>query len=85
MLRGVDIEFTDDAIEGIADKAMERATGARGLRSIIEEVLLHVMHDVPSLADWTMELDVDGRLMLRSSTPVRLRDSFRSARFAPLA
>ena len=50
-LDGVELEFTDDAIEAIADKAMERGTGARGLRAIIEEVLLHVMYDVPSRGD----------------------------------
>jgi len=48
---GVELEFTDDAIEAIADKAMERGTGARGLRAIIEEVLLNVMYDVPSRED----------------------------------
>ena len=40
-----------DAVEAIADKAMERGTGARGLRAIIEEVLLNVMYDVPSRED----------------------------------
>jgi len=50
-LDGVELEFTQDAIEAIADKAMERGTGARGLRAIIEEVLLHVMYDVPSRGD----------------------------------
>lgn len=50
-LDGVELEFTDDAIDAIADKAMERGTGARGLRAIIEEVLLHVMYDVPSRGD----------------------------------
>jgi ATP-dependent Clp protease ATP-binding subunit ClpX len=50
-LDGVELEFTDDAVEAIADKAMERGTGARGLRAIIEEVLLHVMYDVPSRED----------------------------------
>ncbi len=50
-LDGVELEFTDDAVEAIADKAMERGTGARGLRAIIEEVLLHVMYDVPSRGD----------------------------------
>ena len=48
---GVELEFTEDAVEAIADKAMERGTGARGLRAIIEEVLLHVMYDVPSRED----------------------------------
>ncbi|MEQ4497444.1 MAG: ATP-dependent Clp protease ATP-binding subunit ClpX, partial [Nocardioides kribbensis] len=50
-LDGVELEFTDDAIKAIADNAMERGTGARGLRAIIEEVLLHVMYDVPSRGD----------------------------------
>jgi len=50
-LDGVELEFTDDAITAIADKAMERGTGARGLRAIIEEVLLNVMYDVPSRED----------------------------------
>jgi ATP-dependent Clp protease ATP-binding subunit ClpX len=50
-LDGVELEFTEDAIAAIADRAMERGTGARGLRAIIEEVLLHVMYDVPSRAD----------------------------------
>jgi ATP-dependent Clp protease ATP-binding subunit ClpX len=50
-LDGVELEFTDEAIKAIADQAMERGTGARGLRAIIEEVLLHVMYDVPSRGD----------------------------------
>jgi ATP-dependent Clp protease ATP-binding subunit ClpX len=50
-LDGVAPEFTDDAVAAIADKAMERGTGARGLRAIIEEVLLNVMYDVPSRGD----------------------------------
>ena len=50
-LDGVELEFTDDAIEAVADLAMMRGTGARGLRAIIEEVLLNVMYDVPSRED----------------------------------
>jgi ATP-dependent Clp protease ATP-binding subunit ClpX len=50
-LDGVELEFTEDAILAIADQALERGTGARGLRAIIEEVLLHVMYDVPSRGD----------------------------------
>src|SRR5690606_20337997 len=50
-LDGVELEFTDDAIASIAEQALERGTGARGLRAIIEEVLLLVMYDVPSRGD----------------------------------
>ena len=50
-LDGVELEFTEDAIEAIADLALLRGTGARGLRAILEEVLLNVMYDVPSRDD----------------------------------
>jgi ATP-dependent Clp protease ATP-binding subunit ClpX len=50
-LDGVELEFTPDAVDAVADLAMVRGTGARGLRAIIEEVLLHVMYDVPSRED----------------------------------
>ncbi|MFT4165190.1 MAG: ATP-dependent Clp protease ATP-binding subunit ClpX [Microlunatus sp.] len=50
-LDGVDLEFTADAIEAIADLALLRGTGARGLRAILEEVLLNIMYDVPSRDD----------------------------------
>ncbi|HET7386815.1 MAG TPA: ATP-dependent Clp protease ATP-binding subunit ClpX [Nocardioidaceae bacterium] len=50
-LDGVELEFTADAVDAVADLAMVRGTGARGLRAIIEEVLLHVMYDVPSRED----------------------------------
>ena len=50
-LDGVELEFSSDAIDAVADLAMVRGTGARGLRAIIEEVLLHVMYDVPSRED----------------------------------
>src|SRR5207248_4680029 len=47
-LDNVDLEFTDDALEAVADQANLRGTGARGLRAILEEVLLSVMYEVPS-------------------------------------
>ncbi len=48
---GVELEFTDDAVAAIADQALLRGTGARGLRAILEEVLQQVMFDVPSRDD----------------------------------
>jgi ATP-dependent Clp protease ATP-binding subunit ClpX len=50
-LDGVDLEFTEDALEAVADQAILRGTGARGLRAILEEVLLSVMYEVPSRKD----------------------------------
>ena len=50
-LENVALEFTDDALEAVADQAILRATGARGLRAILEEVLLDTMYDLPSRTD----------------------------------
>src|SRR6202044_610332 len=47
----VELEFSQDALEAIADQAIHRGTGARGLRAIMEEVLLPVMYDIPSRND----------------------------------
>ncbi len=48
---GVELEFTDDALERIAALAIERNTGARGLRSIMEKLMLGIMYDIPSRDD----------------------------------
>jgi ATP-dependent Clp protease ATP-binding subunit ClpX len=48
---GVELEFSDDALEAVSEQSMLRGTGARGLRAILEEVLLNVMYDLPSRKD----------------------------------
>ncbi|MFH1469518.1 MAG: ATP-dependent Clp protease ATP-binding subunit ClpX [Pseudomonadota bacterium] len=50
-LEGVDLSFTEGACKAIAREAMSRKTGARGLRSILEDVMLDVMYELPSLDD----------------------------------
>ncbi len=50
-LEDVELEFTEEALGAVADLALKRATGARGLRAILEEVLLDVMYDLPSRED----------------------------------
>ncbi|HYH50295.1 MAG TPA: ATP-dependent Clp protease ATP-binding subunit ClpX [Acidimicrobiia bacterium] len=50
-LDDVELEFTEDALEAISEQALLRGTGARGLRAILEEVLLNVMYDLPSRQD----------------------------------
>ncbi|GGO87983.1 ATP-dependent Clp protease ATP-binding subunit ClpX [Nocardioides phosphati] len=80
---GVELEFTDDAIQAIATKALERGTGARGLRAIIEETLLYVMYDVPSRGDVakvivTGEVVSDGvepTLVLRDEEPKKKKSA----------
>ncbi|MDR1808401.1 MAG: ATP-dependent Clp protease ATP-binding subunit ClpX [Propionibacteriaceae bacterium] len=67
-LDNVDLQFTEDAIAAIADRALARGTGARGLRAIVEEALLDVMFDVPSEAE-IGEILVDGDT-IRDGAPV---------------
>jgi len=50
-MEGAELEFREEALRAVARKAMERKTGARGLRTIIEQVLLDTMYDLPSLDD----------------------------------
>jgi ATP-dependent Clp protease ATP-binding subunit ClpX len=50
-LDGVELEIAGDALEVVADLAIKRGTGARGLRAIMEETLLGVMYEVPSRSD----------------------------------
>jgi ATP-dependent Clp protease ATP-binding subunit ClpX len=66
---GVDLEFDDEALNSVADKAIERETGARGLRSIMEDILTTVMFDVPS--DPTIEkITVTGDCVKNKQQPV---------------
>ncbi len=48
---GIELVFAEDSLDAIAEKALERETGARGLRSIIEEILLEVQFELPSRRD----------------------------------
>ena len=68
-MEGAAIEFRDDALRAIAKKAMERKTGARGLRSIIENVLLGTMFDLPSL-DNVSKVVVDENVVNGENGPI---------------
>ncbi len=65
---GVELEFTDDAMAAISSQAILRGTGARGLRAIMEEVLLNVMYELPSREDVTKCL-VDEDVVLTGVNP----------------
>ena len=67
-LDGVELEFDTDALDEIADQALLRGTGARGLRAILEEVLLNVMYDVPSRTD-VAKVVITGEVVRDSVNP----------------
>jgi ATP-dependent Clp protease ATP-binding subunit ClpX len=52
-LDGVTLEFKEDALRAVAKEAIKRNTGARGLRAILEDVMLEVMYEIPSRSDIT--------------------------------
>jgi ATP-dependent Clp protease ATP-binding subunit ClpX len=68
-MEGAELEFRDDSLIAIARKAMERKTGARGLRTIVENVLLNTMYELPS-ADNICKVVVDGGVILGESEPI---------------
>ncbi len=65
---GVELEFTDEATVAIANQAILRGTGARGLRAILEEVLAGVMFDVPSRDD-VARVVITGEVVLENVNP----------------
>ncbi|MBN9106708.1 MAG: ATP-dependent Clp protease ATP-binding subunit ClpX [Propionibacteriaceae bacterium] len=67
-LDGVDLEFTPSAVEAIAAMALRRGIGARGLRSILEEILLNVMYHVPS-DDQIAQVIVDAEVVTDGASP----------------
>ncbi|MGB3166472.1 MAG: ATP-dependent Clp protease ATP-binding subunit ClpX [Alteraurantiacibacter sp.] len=70
-LEDVELTFTEDALAAIARKAIKRKTGARGLRSIVEAILLDTMFDLPSMDEVT-EVVVDGDVVEGRKEPVRV-------------
>ena len=68
-MEDVELEFREDALRAIAKKAMNRKTGARGLRSIVEGVLLSTMYDLPSI-DGVSKVVVDESVVAGESDPI---------------
>jgi ATP-dependent Clp protease ATP-binding subunit ClpX len=73
-MENVELEFRTDALHAVARKAMERKTGARGLRSIVEAVLLDTMYELPSMED-VSKIVVDEKTIKGESNPIIIYDS----------
>lgn len=73
-MEGVTLEFREDALRAVAQKAMERKTGARGLRSILEKVLLDTMYDLPSMEGVT-KIAIDAAVVDGESEPLLIYES----------
>jgi ATP-dependent Clp protease ATP-binding subunit ClpX len=68
----VDLEFTEGALEAIARKTLEVNTGARGLRSVVEDTILEIMYDLPSMDDITKCI-IDEGVIEKSKEPKLIR------------
>ncbi|MCW5589560.1 MAG: ATP-dependent Clp protease ATP-binding subunit ClpX [Legionellales bacterium] len=73
-MEGVDLEFREDALRLVAKRAMERKTGARGLRSILENVLLDLMYEIPS-KDGVSKVVIDENSVKGDSEPLLIYDN----------
>ena len=73
-MEGVEVDFREDALRAVAEKAMERKTGARGLRSILESVLLDTMYDLPS-ANSVTKVVVDESVIRGESAPMLMYEN----------
>ncbi|MBL4610417.1 MAG: ATP-dependent Clp protease ATP-binding subunit ClpX [Pseudomonas sp.] len=73
-MEDVDLEFRTDALKAIANRALERKTGARGLRSILENVLLDTMYDIPS-AEHVSKVVIDENVISGDAKPLLIYDS----------
>jgi ATP-dependent Clp protease ATP-binding subunit ClpX len=72
-MEGCDLELREDALTAIACKAMERKTGARGLRTIMEQILLDIMYDLPS-TDNVSKVVIDGSVIAGENDPFVIYD-----------
>ena len=81
-MEDVELDFREDALRAVANKAMERKTGARGLRSIMESVLLDTMYEVPSEPD-VCKVVIDESVILGHSDPIKIYASQDQAKAVP--
>jgi ATP-dependent Clp protease ATP-binding subunit ClpX len=81
-MEGVEVDFRDDALRAVARKAMERKTGARGLRSILESVLLDTMYHLPSQHS-VSKVVIDESVIDGDSEPMLIYENIEKAQAAP--
>lgn len=81
-MEGVEVDFRDDALDEVAKKAMERKTGARGLRSIMESVLLDTMFKLPS-EDSVVKVVVDASVIRGETAPLLVYEKHETKKAMP--
>src|SRR5215204_787336 len=82
-MEGVDLEFREESLRAVARRAMQRKTGARGLRTILENVLLDIMYDLPGMRN-VQKVVIDEDVIQGESKPYLVYGQDESARLAPV-
>ncbi len=82
-MEGADVDFREGALRAVAQKAMERKTGARGLRSILESVLLDIMYDLPSSSESVAKVVIDASVINGESKPLLMYENVGHAKALP--
>jgi ATP-dependent Clp protease ATP-binding subunit ClpX len=80
-MEGVELEFTEDALQAAATVAMKRGTGARGLRAVLEEAMLDVMYDIPSQSG-VNRVEITAEVIYKKATPIITWDAESKAKGA---
>jgi ATP-dependent Clp protease ATP-binding subunit ClpX len=73
-MEGCELEFREEALRAVAKKSMERKTGARGLRSIMENILLDTMYDLPSSED-IVKVVIDESVINNGTDPLLIYEA----------
>ena len=81
-MEGVEVDFRDEALRAVANKAMERKTGARGLRSILENVLLDTMYQIPSEEN-IAKVVIDANAINGVSEPIKIYENSEQVKALP--
>ena len=75
-LEGVELSFNEDSLKAIARLAIKRGSGARGLRSILEEILLSTMYELPEQSG-LQRVVIDGDVVAKKKDPIRVYESIK--------
>lgn len=81
-MEGVEVDFREDALHAVARHALERRTGARGLRSILESTLLETMYQLPSM-EGVAKVVIDAGVIEGESEPLLIYENQEQSRAAP--
>ena len=78
----MDLDFSEDALQKVAEDALQKKTGARGLRSIIEHTLMDVMYELPSMTG-VRRCTIDADIILGQKLPLLFTDSGATVEMEP--